>query len=120
MEKKDKFFPKTGYDVSFCDRLVSWQKFVLTWSKIVLGSLSDNDEEGDKNSKHFYVYAAEKKSRSRAVFLLKTFAAVLVYVLGRLSKYDVDWSENVIWKCNFAFLQSFCNYSKSLCLKNVF
>ena len=38
----------------------------------------------------------EKKSRSRAVFLLETFAAVLVYVLGRLSKQDVDVSENVI------------------------
>ena len=61
MEKTDIFFPKTGYDVSFCDRIVSWQKFLLTRFKIVLGSLSDNDEEGDKNSKHFYVYAPEKK-----------------------------------------------------------
>ena len=26
---------------------------------------------------------------------------------------------NVIWKCNFAFLQSFFNYSKLLCSKNV-
>ena len=31
--------------------------------------------------------------------------------LGSLSKDDVDWRENVIWKCNFAFLQSFLNYS---------
>ena len=28
-----------------------------------------------------------------------------------LSKHDVDGSENVIWKCNFAFLQLFFNYS---------
>ena len=41
-------------------------------------------------------------------------------LLGSLSKHDVDGSENVIWKCNFAVLQSFFNYSKSLCLKNVF
>ena len=33
--------------------------------------------------------------------------------------HDVDGSENVIWKCNFAFLRSSFNYSKSLCLKNV-
>ena len=36
------------------------------------------------------------------------------------SKHDVDGSEIFICKCNFAFLQSFFNYSKSLCLKNVF
>jgi len=30
--------------------------------------------------------------------------------VGSLSKHDVDGSENVIWKCHFAFLQSF-NYS---------
>ena len=38
-------------------------------------------------------------------------------LLGSLRKHDVDGSENVIWKCNFAFLQSFLNYSKSLRLK---
>ena len=41
-------------------------------------------------------------------------------LLGSLRKHDVDGSENVIWKCNFAFLQSFLNYSKSLRLQNVF
>ena len=35
-------------------------------------------------------------------------------------KDEVDGSENVIWKCNFAFLQSLLNYSKSLPLQNVF
>ena len=40
--------------------------------------------------------------------------------LGSLSKHDVDGSEHVISKCNFALLQYFFNYSKSLCLKNVF
>ena len=39
--------------------------------------------------------------------------------IGSLSKRDVDESENVIWKCDFAFLQSFFNYANSLCLKNV-
>ena len=39
--------------------------------------------------------------------------------IGSLSKHDVHGSENVIWKCNFAFLQSYFNYSKLLCLKNL-
>ena len=37
--------------------------------------------------------------------------------LGSLRKHVADGSENVIWKCNFVFLQSFLNYSKSLHLK---
>ena len=41
-------------------------------------------------------------------------------LIGSLSNHDDDGSENVIWKCHFAFLQSFFSYSKSLCLKNVF
>ena len=41
-------------------------------------------------------------------------------LLGSLNKHNVDGSEKVIWKCNFAFLQSYFNYSKSLCLKNLF
>ena len=41
-------------------------------------------------------------------------------LIGSLSKHDVDGCESVIWKCNFAFLISVFNYSKSLCLKNVF
>ena len=45
---------------------------------------------------------------------------VMMTPLGSLSKHDVDERENVIGKCNFAFLQSFFNYSNSLCLKNVF
>ena len=47
-------------------------------------------------------------------------SACLVESLGSLSKHDVDGSENVTWKCNFGFLQSFFNYSKPLCSKNVF
>ena len=44
-----------------------------------------------------------------------------VDLIRSLSKHDVDGSENVIWKYNFAFLQSFLNCSKSFCLKkNVF
>ena len=42
---------------------------------------------------------------------------VLCDLLGSLSKHDVDESENVIWKCDLAFLQSFFNYSNSLCLE---
>ena len=41
-------------------------------------------------------------------------------LLGSLSKHDVDESENVIWKCDYRFLQSFFNYSNSVCLKNGF
>ena len=37
--------------------------------------------------------------------------------IGNLSTHDVGGSENVIWKFNFAFLQSFFKYSKSLWLK---
>ena len=37
-------------------------------------------------------------------------------LIGSLSKHDVDGSENIIWECNFAFLQSFFKYPKSLCL----
>ena len=40
--------------------------------------------------------------------------------IGSLRKHDLDGSENVIWKCNFACLQSFLNFSKSLHLQNVF
>ena len=45
----------------------------------------------------------------------------LYMLIGSLSKHNVDGSENIIWKSNFAFLQSFFNnYSKSICLKNLF
>ena len=44
------------------------------------------------------------------------FVALPLPSATSLSKHDVDASENV-WKCNFAFLQSFFNYSKSLRLK---
>ena len=40
-------------------------------------------------------------------------------IIGSLSKHNVDDSENGIWKCNFAFLQSFRSYSKSFRLQNV-
>ena len=39
---------------------------------------------------------------------------------GSLSQHDVDGYENVIWKCNFAFLKSFLNYSEVLRMQNVF
>ena len=42
-----------------------------------------------------------------------------VFIQG-LRKHDVDGSENVIWKSNFVFLQSFLSYSNSLRLQNVF
>ena len=45
------------------------------------------------------------------------FFCSLQQIIGSLSRHDVDGSKNVIWKCNFAFLQSFFNYSKTLCLK---
>jgi len=34
-----------------------------------------------------------------------------------LSKDDVDGSEIIIWKCNFAFLQSYFNHSKRVCIQ---
>ena len=67
-----------------------------------------------------------KKSRLQGaidfgfVFGWNTGVRVLSQSLGSLSKHDDDESENVIWKCDLAFLQSFFNYSNSLCLKNVF
>ena len=33
-------------------------------------------------------------------------------IIESLRKHDVGGSDNVIWKSNFAFLQSFLNYSK--------
>ena len=36
------------------------------------------------------------------------------WLLGSLSNHDDDGSENVIWKCHFAFLLSLFNYSMSL------
>ena len=44
----------------------------------------------------------------------------LLQNLGSLRKHDVDGSENVIWKCNFSFLQSFLliiqsHYACKLC-----
>ena len=41
-------------------------------------------------------------------------------IIGSLRKHYVDGSENVIWKCNFSFLQSFLNYSRPSRLQNVF
>ena len=38
-------------------------------------------------------------------------------LIRSLSKHDVDNSENVIWKCNFGFLQSFRNYSSHYAFK---
>ena len=47
--------------------------------------------------------------------MIHTFSfPVLHNLVGSLSNHDDDGSENVISKCNFAFLQSFFNYSKSL------
>ena len=56
----------------------------------------------------------------RSVMLSRGQLAVRKAVsVGSLNKHkhDVDGSENVIWKCHFAFLQSSFNYSKWLCLK---
>lgn len=43
---------------------------------------------------------------------------VWLYLIG--SKHDLNSKETVIWKFNFAFLQSFVSYSKSLFSQNVF
>ena len=51
---------------------------------------------------------------------LPSIVELRIVLLGSLSKHDVDDSKNVIWKCNFAFLQSSLNYSKSLRSQNVF
>ena len=40
-------------------------------------------------------------------------------IIGSLSKHAVDDSENIISKCNFAFLQSFRNYSVIILAKCV-
>ena len=40
-------------------------------------------------------------------------------IIGTLSKHAVDDSENIISKCNFAFLQSFRNYSVIMLAKCV-
>ena len=56
-------------------------------------------------------------------FLVKTEHSVSrgrSWLIESLRKHDANDSEDVIWKCNFAFPQSFLNYSKSLCLQDVF
>ena len=60
---------------------------------------------------------AARMSRIRVESVQNCCVSLLI---GSLSKHDVGGSENVIWKCNFTFLQSFFNYYKSSCLKNVF
>ena len=65
-------------------------------------------------------------ARAAPLFFLHLQPTILVSsdvvgtLLGSLSNHDGDGSENVIRKCNFAFLQSFFNYSNSLSLKYVF
>ena len=49
----------------------------------------------------------------------KKLSIIRYFSLENLSKHDVDSSKNLIWKCNFTFLQSFVNYLKSSCLQNV-
>ena len=50
-------------------------------------------------------------------WLFRCRRGCLSSLLGSLSKHDLDESENVIWKGDFAFLQPFFIYSNSLCLK---
>ena len=45
---------------------------------------------------------------------------MLIAIIGSLSKHDVDGSENVIWKGNLTFLQSFFNYSSHYAWKMSF
>ena len=53
-----------------------------------------------------FCYMAQSKKIRNLVTSVKVVTNPL---LGSLSKHDVDGSENVIWKCNFAFLQYFFN-----------
>ena len=56
-------------------------------------------------------------------FLVKTEHSVSEggsWIIESFRKHDANDNENVIWKFNFAFPQSFLNYSKSLCLQDVF
>ena len=64
-------------------------------------------------------YSADLRWRVIWFFILSRgqLAVCEAVTVGSLSKHDVDWSENVIWNCHFAFLQSPFKYSKSLCLK---
>ena len=52
-------------------------------------------------------------SVSVCVFEVCSQEDALWTLLRGLSKHAVDGNESLIWKCNFAFLQSFLNYSKS-------
>ena len=47
--------------------------------------------------------------------VLSRFALAFGQLLQSLIKSDVDYSENVIGKCNFAFLQSFSFLSLLVC-----
>ena len=57
----------------------------------------------------------EQVSDCVGLFCLQTdWSGQLVLIKGSLGKHDDDESVNVIWKCDFAFLQSFFIYSNSL------
>ena len=45
-----------------------------------------------------------------AIIIIINFVVNIISLLGCLSKHNIDGSENVIWKCHFAFLQSFFKY----------
>ena len=60
------------------------------------------------------------QSMIHLVSIWSSFLFSIFRVRVRLSKHDGADNENIIWKCNFPFLQSFLNYSKSSRLQNVF
>ena len=88
-------------------------------------NIADSYIEG-KESKRvsllFLVYARTDLSVPRDYKKIcgQVFTSSTQQIKGSLSKHDDDGSANVIGKCEFAFLQSFFNYSNSLCLKKVF
>ena len=68
-------------------------------------NLSDNQRK-----RHFFLFSNRGHTQGQRHRQLQRRRHKTI---GSLRKHNVDGSENVIWKCNFSFPQSFLNYSKS-------
>ena len=104
----------TEFEFGKCLWVLRWS---LSWS---LRALSFNGELSQIWMKWLSMRDIHTRVSCCILIFFPHFDVLCDLLLGSLSKHDVDESENVIWKCDFAFLQSFFDYSDSLCLKNVF
>ena len=108
--------------------LQHWKPSQCNWYRRYLQERKEKKNKQKKTNMTWERHTHEK-GNSIYIYILLTKRVVKMAgywpsssrsIKGSLSKHDVDDSENLILKCNFPFLQSFFNYSKSLRLQNVF